>query len=144
MQAYLQRACRCEQSAGAGLQGAWLTLLCGFILYLSKNLSISYRLSILLVYSYLQQYVMVFCISVVSVVTSFSLLISLIWPLPFFLTSLVKGLIFIYLFKEFQFYWCFLFFFFIFSEILCIKSVTIQGFLPQVDICFQNLYKKRL
>lgn len=34
MQAYLQRACRCEQSAGAGLQGAWLTLLRGFILSL--------------------------------------------------------------------------------------------------------------
>ena len=34
MQAYLQCGCRCEQGAGAGLQGAWLTLLHGFILSL--------------------------------------------------------------------------------------------------------------
>lgn len=34
MQAYLQRGCRCEQSAGAGLQGPWLTLLHRFILSL--------------------------------------------------------------------------------------------------------------
>ena len=47
-------------------------------LYLSKNLSINSRLSILLAYSCFQQSLTILCISVVSVVTSFSFLILLI------------------------------------------------------------------
>ena len=57
----------------------------------SKNLSISSRLSILLAYSCSQYSLMILCVSGLSVVTSFSFLILLIWVFLFFLMSLANG-----------------------------------------------------
>ena len=70
---------------------SWLSL---GRLYVSRNLSISSRLFNLLAYNYLQYSLMIFCISVVSVVISpLSFLILFIWVLSlFFLITLAKGL----------------------------------------------------
>ena len=71
-------------------------------LYLSKNLSISSRFSILLVYSCKSLWIL--CISVVSIVTSpFSFLMLSIWVLSlFFLLSLAKGLSILFIFSKNQ------------------------------------------
>ena len=76
-------------------------------LYISKNLSISFRLSILLVYnwSFIGVYSLwIFFIVMLSVVTSpFSFLILLIWALSlFFLKSPTKGLSILFTFSKNQ------------------------------------------
>ena len=71
-------------------------------LYISRNLSISSRLSSFLAYSCSYYFLTILCISLVSVVISplsFLSLFILVLSL-FFLMSLVKGLSISYLFKE--------------------------------------------
>ena len=73
-------------------------------LLISNNLSISSSLSILLIYSCLNQFFMILCIFMVPVVTShFSFLILLIWaPSHFFLISLAIGLSLMFTFSKNQ------------------------------------------
>ena len=76
-------------------------------LYLCTNLSISSRRSILLVYSCLWWSLMIFSISVLSILTSpFSFIILLIWvlslsPFFFFLMSLAKDLSILFIFSRY-------------------------------------------
>ena len=71
-------------------------------MYLSKKLSISSRLSILLAYSCLWEFLTILCISTVSVLTSpLSFHILLIWVLfLFILVSLATGLSIMFIFSE--------------------------------------------
>ena len=70
-------------------------------LYLSRNLSISSRLSILLAYSCSQPSLTILGIYVELVVTfPFSFLILLIWVLFFFLMSLAQGLSILFIFSK--------------------------------------------
>ena len=73
-------------------------------LYFSKDLSISFKLSILLAYSCWQWSLMILCISLLSVVISlFSFLILLIWFFSlWFLMSLANGLSILFIFSKNQ------------------------------------------
>lgn len=101
-------------------------------LYTSKNVFISFILSNFLAYSCLYYSLMLvfffFGISVVSVITSFSLMILFIWPL-FSLMSLAKSLS-IYLFREptlTDLFYCFLNIYFIYflSELIFFLQLTL-------------------
>ena len=63
-----------------------------FLVQSWKNLSISSILSILLACSYLQQFLMILHISVVSLITPPFTFLILLSPLPFFLMALAKSL----------------------------------------------------
>ena len=118
-------------------------------IYLSKSLSISSRLSILLTCGHLRSSLVILCISVVPSVTSpFSFLILFIWVLFLFsLMSLLRGLTsFICFFwrTSFSFHWSFLLLFFCLCfayfcsdlyDLFCLLKLLCSSF----SSCIQNI-----
>lgn len=82
---------------------SWLSLV---RLYVSRNQSISSRLTNMLVYNYPECSLMIICISVVLTVMSFSLILNVIYldPLPsfFFWMSQAKRLSILFIFSKIQ------------------------------------------
>ena len=105
-------------------------------LHVSRNVSISSRLSNLLVYNCSSYFLMIFCISVVLVVISpFPFLILFIWVLSlFFLASLAKGLSILFTLSENQL--LVLLIFFLFFLISFIYFLSDLYFSPSADLSF--------
>ena len=110
-------------------------------LYISKNVSISSTLSIILAYSCLKKSFMIICISIISVVVSFSFLILMIWTLSHFFpwwVCLKVNFVYLYKVSTFSFIhllYCFLYLYFI---NFCIN---LYYFLPLTKLCgFLNFF----